>query len=59
MLGIEQHIHKILELCPVGSRVSVNVNPGIIVACKKEQGSVKLTMRWLITDCAEESDGYD
>jgi len=48
--GLEWYVGKALMLCPVGSRISLNVEPGIILSCKKETATKPLVMRWLITE---------
>lgn len=47
---IEWHVGQILEHCPIGSRVSINVEPGIFVSCRKESEAPPLVIRWIIND---------
>jgi len=47
---VEFYLGQVLLFCPVGSRISLNIQPGVIVSCIKNSTRQPFTMRWLVTD---------
>lgn len=46
---LEWHLTKALGLCPVGSRISLNLDPDVLISCRKEDGTSNLVVKWLIS----------